>query len=423
VALQRRTIAEQQPLSCALLTTTFRNFFEDLVLACPGLSVGCFPPDVLGVPGDHNPYLLPYRNRCNVALVTSAWYERLASSRPDDVEPVFTRLRQAADAVVALDVSDGFDLGSRPSFLDRVDLALKAQGIYRDRDLYNMRRAPLHPSHPGPPEPAPPEQRFRPEQLEKLRLSVPCFLAVDRRIRHQIRRAKPDIPKAARWRRWIGDIALETGLAAERRARPPTKLVHCVGGLSHVSRLDLMRLLRELGVSGEHRVTGIPDWVAGTEYYSRVEKVPPDLQSQWEEELRELGVWGPAESRPRYRQSMLAHKAVLAPRGHGEVTYRHAEAWLSGRALVCHDLRGVETMFPFRDGENVIFCSPDWSDLPRILEELESDNELSASIGSAGRQDWIRWCADPWRVLEDGIVRPIREALAAGMMQHKQSAV
>jgi hypothetical protein len=95
------------------------------------------------------------------------------------------------------------------------------------------------------------EPPYESSQLDKFRLSVPGFLGVQRQVRDQVGRAKPDItPRAARLRRF-GDQALETALAAELRLRRPRKLAHCVGTLTHRSRVDLLRILPVAGVPGD----------------------------------------------------------------------------------------------------------------------------------------------------------------------------
>jgi hypothetical protein len=383
-----------------------------MLFACRELSLYCLEPGVTGLPEVHNPYQLPMRDSVDVILVTTNWYRWMRATRADDIDGVFARLRRASRAVVGVEGWDTFDLGLPPSGLEHVDLLIKAQGLYLDRDRYNARSGPLYPR--GPLVWSPDEgSRYDRRHLDKLRLSVPCFLGIDRRVRDRVRRAKPDIGLRAAWLRRAGDIALESSLAAELRLRRPRALAHCVVSLTHVSRLELLRALRAAEVSGEHRVIAVPENVYGTP--SLDSKVPIEVRAAWQDELSREGLLGEPESRPVYRRAMLAHRSVLAPTGYGELTFRHAEAWLSGRVLVCPDVSYAQTMFPFVDRRNVVFSSDDWSDLPGILEGLARDAESARRIGRTGREDWLRWSAEADRLLDAGIAAHVREALGTAL--------
>jgi hypothetical protein len=118
-------------------------------------------------------------------------------------------------------------------------------------------------------------------------------------------------------------------------------------------------------------------------------------------------------SRRRFLRDLRLHQVAVAPTGYGELTYRHGEALMTGAALVCQDLRHVETMFPFRDRENVVFCRPDLSDLRSSVEELLRDEDLRRRVGREGRRSYAAWAAR-WREhLYDGIEAHIRNALGA----------
>ena len=51
-----------------------------------------------------------------------------------------------------------------------------------------------------------------------------------------------------------------------------------------------------------------------------------------------------------FKRTLLDYFVIAAPNGHGELTFRHAEALEAGRLLVCQDLHHVEMMFPFING-------------------------------------------------------------------------
>jgi hypothetical protein len=114
-----------------------------------------------------------------------------------------------------------------------------------------------------------------------------------------------------------------------------------------------------------------------------------------------------------YLRDLGRHRVLVVVAGFGELCRQHAEALRTGTALVCQDLSHVETMFPFRDGENVIFCRHDLSDLRPTVERLLADESRRQLIASEGRRSFKAWSAQ-WRAnLDAGITAHIREALGA----------
>jgi hypothetical protein len=103
---------------------------------------------------------------------------------------------------------------------------------------------------------------------------------------------------------------------------------------------------------------------------------------------------------------MQRHHVALAPTGYGELTFRHAEAWIAGVAVISQNLDHAETMFPFRDGENVIYCRPDLDDMLAKLAEAQRDRSGTRRIADNGRKTWASWIA------------PLDDLLWRGVTQH-----
>jgi hypothetical protein len=104
---------------------------------------------------------------------------------------------------------------------------------------------------------------------------------------------------------------------------------------------------------------------------------------------------------------------VVAPTGHGELTYRHAEALAAGSVLVCQNLDHAETMLPLEDRSNVLYCRPDLSDLRTVVAEALRDDRLREQVGGEGRRVYRAW-ARRWREhLLAGVQAPIHAALGA----------
>lgn len=100
-----------------------------------------------------------------------------------------------------------------------------------------------------------------------------------------------------------------------------------------------------------------------------------------------LVVRGRGLSHKDYMDSMSASRVVVSPFGWGEACYRDYEAVMAGAALVkprCGWVRCFSDLYR-RDGV-VHYCSPDWSDLEKVVEEA------SCKSGEARLENalWLR---------------------------------
>ena len=395
---------------CALLSTVASGWFTDLLFACSGLQLSALQPESLGLEGDHNPYRLPLIERPNAVLLTMDWYMGLAQRGQADVDRVFNRLRSCSPRIVGLEGFDLFGLRMPPEALDRVDVVLKAQGVYRDRELYNYEVGPYYPGANWTGKLRRSKRQYSPAQLDKIRLSLPCFIGSDREVRRRVRRVKPAISQFQRLARGFGDWwnAVETELRHRMPGDPPYT-AHCLVALSHVQRLELLLALKRAGVTGLLGASVVPEYMWGTERFE--DEVPEAERERIRETIRAAGLRLGPMGRNRFKRSILDHKVVIAPTGYGELTFRHAEAWEQGRALVCQDLSHVETLFPFRDRDNVLYCKPDFSDLPELLAAVESGAIDYRKVGRQGRRDWNRWIGDLDAVFERGVLKHLDEAV------------
>ena len=418
------------PVRCALLSTVASGWFTDLLCACPGLELFALPTRELGLEGDPstpppaaeslrmsldglhpNPYGLPLIDRPDVVLMTVNWYAWLEAQGEAAVDRVFAALRTRTRAVVGLEGLDMFTLRMSPAGIERVDLLLKAQGLYRDLELYNYEVGPYY---PGANWTKKLNRRsdaiYRREHFEKLRLSLPCFIGADRRIRARVRRVKAALSPLQRAARTAGDwlSGLETAILRPFFSHP-TRTTHCTVYLSHIQRLELLIWLKQMGVSGLLGISQVPPHIFGTPHFE--EPLPEAELAAIRATIAEHGLGHAPLNRNRFKRTMLSHKLVIAPTGYGELTFRQAEAWEQGRALVCQDLSHVETMFPFQEGRNVLYCRPDFSDLGGLLRAVEADAVDWQRIGVRGRADWRAWIADREAIFERGVVRHIEEAL------------
>jgi hypothetical protein len=193
-----------------------------------------------------------------------------------------------------------------------------------------------------------------------------------------------------------------------RRGRPLE--VNCAVGLSHVQRLEALKMLDGLsgtrGISTRSLAWG-PDAPPDQD-----PDLPPVPAQAWRKIVTESQRFEfSPPGRLRHLLNLRRHQITVAPVGRGELTFRHGEALACGTALVCQDLGHLEMMLPLMDRQNAAFCQHDLSDLRSIVEELLRDDELRTRIARAGRRDWVRW-ANGWReVLREGIEAHIAESL------------
>jgi hypothetical protein len=457
----------------------------ELTVACAGLELVALTPSALGLPqpqpreadgrgvfdrfGNLNRFGLSEDDRADVVLIESHWYRLVAELYPERIDEVMRNLERRSDLLVGLD-ADSFALGFPPAALERLAVVIKFDGLYRDRELYNYFVGPRYPGAIWTEKLRPRESRYRAGDLDKLRLSVPCFMKELPVIRRAARARRSQAAGATgkslsmpgRIGRNLGEALLVRAFGFASGRRRPLE-VHRLVGPTHPQRLEAVRLLE--GFSGEQGIvmhgveraeeppeeTATPDaedddivpysmatwparsvreWIDASSALLASAKHPGPRQSVLLGELLDL-LGGAAEqtrewrtlltsvsssarepvSRLRFLRDLRLHQVAVAPTGYGELTYRHGEVLMTGAVLVCQDLSHVEMMFPFRDHENVVFCRPDLSDLRSSVEELLRDQGLRRRIAREGRRSYTAWAAR-WREhLHDGIEAHIRKAL------------
>lgn len=400
-----------RPIRCALLAPDAHGWFMEFLFACPGIELYSMSEEVLGLKDPSNPFGLPPIDRPDLVLVSADWVRRL-NTRPDSSsDTVFSRIRSRCAGIVGIDGHDAFGLWMPPNGLEQCDLLLKAQGIYRDRDLYNYKVGSFYPGTDWTGKSRRLPHSFTPACLDKIRLSAPCFLAITPPIRARVRARKIRMGIAQRSLRRAGDFASTVEASVLRALTRPRATAHCLVSLTHISRLDLLVSLRESGVSGDIGVASLTPHIWGTERLDALAGAEEleGLRSR----IERHGLFRAPLSRYQFRRSIAAHKTVLAPPGYGELTLRHGDALDQGRALVCPDLSHIEIMFRFEDGRNVLFCRPDFSDVIPLLASVEEGRTDYQSIASRGRADWESWTKDVDGLLRYGILDHLREVLSS----------
>jgi hypothetical protein len=315
--------------------------------------------------------------------------------------------------MVGIDGADHFELGFEPGAFGEVATIIKFQGVYRDRELYNYDVGPWYPGANWSRAVRPKAQRYSSRELERVRLSVPCLImdlpGLLRSARRFESRGAQTRTREMSWLERVGRNLAEEVVAMLIAVAPVGHRpldVECLATLTHVQRLEAIELLD--GLSGTRGIDQIPGNVAGTTNHE--EPIAAEARRRMVEHAAPY--MRPRLGRLDYLRDLCRHRVVVAPTGYGEIGQRHAWALRTGAALVCQDLSHVETMFPFRDGDNVAFCRHDLSDLRLVVEWLLSDEAARRRIASEGRRSFGEWSAQ-WRAhLNAGITAHVRAALA-----------
>ncbi|HEX4735756.1 MAG TPA: hypothetical protein VH247_15205, partial [Thermoleophilaceae bacterium] len=164
------TAAKPQPLRCALLAGHEFDWAAAVSLVCPGLEFLALDGRLLGLKDAPNPFDLPLEDKADAILVASSWYDWLEAHHEDRVPEVMTKLEGCADVVLGFDGVDQLGLGLPPRAVERLAAVIKVQGVYKDRDLYNYAVGARYPGANWTEKRCPFEERYRSEDLEKVRL-------------------------------------------------------------------------------------------------------------------------------------------------------------------------------------------------------------------------------------------------------------
>jgi hypothetical protein len=268
-------VAERR-VRCALLTVPGSLYDAELTLACPGLELVALTPSAVGLTGRQtavgkgrgafdplenvNPFALPEDDAADVVLIESHSYRLAAARHPERIGDAMRNLERRASLLVGLD-ADQFALGFPPSTLERLGVVIEFDGVYRDRDLYNYFVGCRYPGANWTEMLRPSPARYRAGDLDKVRLSVPCFMrdlpVIRRAARARLSRATgpngTSMSKTQRIGRDLGEALLVRAFGlASCRGRPLE--VNCLVAPTHPQRIDACGCSRASRWPWPHRV-------------------------------------------------------------------------------------------------------------------------------------------------------------------------
>jgi hypothetical protein len=382
------------------LLTKPGSYAIDCLTVCSKTPLASVDLSGLGLPDYRCPYDLPVIRSGDHLIIVSGWLFGLRQQGIDVVDRVLAPLRERFSVIIGFDQADPFQLDFPNEVIEMMDVVLKVNGVYKDADLYNYVVGAPTPDGRWTEKAEPREANYAAINLNKLRLSIPCFLGVSPGMRALTRRiyAKSMPVRAARA---LGDRLLDRVSRPGVLDRAPKHTVHFFASLSHIQRLTAARLLKRSSLRWRGGITSVPPFVTGLRGVGMTRLTDSQRQTLAAEISAEGLVTRP-RNRFSYQLGMSDCKAVLSVTGYGELCFRMAEAWANRRVLVCQDISHVRTLFPFQPGMNVVYCRPDLSDLEDILDDIECNYQNYVDIAERGHRDWRKWSHDLNRIMREG---------------------
>ena len=346
-----------------------------------------------GLPGEINGQMNPFHLRPAQAprAVLVTWDLHYHLGQIGFRESFYREVQKLGLPVVGLENQDLFHLKFRPSDCARFDMILKAQGVYRDRELYNYKVGGRY-GHYWTEKHLPLETSYKTRDLEKLRVSFPVFVVRT----HWLKKLRLST------RNLVNQLVVFNGR--------PRYTVCFLAAMNHVRRFDALKRMQDAGISFTGGLVNLGETaIAGYEEIFHSNNSRLNRRALYDE-IAERGLWRKRVGGFGYQRRVLSSRACLAVAGHGELGVRHTDALENGRLLICQDLRHAEILYPFKPGENVLFCAHDLSDLGNILKDVDLDDRRKyRRIARCGYEDWSKWARDKQSILERGFWNHIHE--------------
>ncbi|HMK20008.1 MAG TPA: hypothetical protein VK492_17525 [Chitinophagaceae bacterium] len=400
----------KQKLSVILLEIRYKYWFYDLFFACRDLEIGAFEGQKIGIDDIPNPYQLPFFDKADAIFISTDWVNWIIEEKKLDIRVVLNKLRKFSNKIVGADGFDTFSVFMAPKAIDEMDFVLKAQGYYKDRELHNYETGTYYGKGDNWYEKITRRNvTYSSRQLDKLKLSLPCTININATVRRRIRKIKPNISSLSAVIRSFGDRVIKLDEIIRTPLIKPAMGVHFIGSLTHFARVRFIQILKQNNISGRYGLSGMTKYFWGS--YGDT-----DFPNKLDEEkaiqyLKQKGYWTEPINRLFFKRTLLDYFVIAAPNGHGELTFRHAEALEAGRLLVCQDLHHVEMMFPFINGHNAVFCKPDFSDFNEIIQHIFQKNNFEKydQIAQTGKKEWTAWIKDIDAILYEGVTKYLVE--------------
>lgn len=349
-----------------------------------------------------NPYsLLSIDNADYIIIDTGISPFIINSGLENDTEKIFSSIRaKSKNGLIGAEGADWFHLAQKPAIYNELDIILKSGGIYRDREQYNSYSGSCSSNHLWNRTDIPNPLQYNNLTLDKINVSLPCFIAVDPFFRRRLRKTSPNITTLDRIIRNTQEQLFHFYMKQKSKNSSSNSKYHFRGSITHLSRFLLGERINEIDIAGTYKLLFTSDEYMWGSKYGR-KKIPLAYNQELKEKAKSLNFFGERISKKDLIDEMLSHGIVLSPNGFGELCYRHAEAWQLNRVLLCQDLSHVEMLFNIEHEKNAIFCKSDFSDIKERLLDLENDSYRN-NIALNGKKEWENWISNPSKILHEG---------------------
>lgn len=367
-----------------LFETKTINWSTDTLFAINDLNISV-PENLASLEFNYNPYQLTLTKTADAAIITSNFDELLFKKHGEEFAINFYNELKAIYPIIGFDTFDTFDLGFTNSSVNVFDIIIKTQGIYNDFNKYKESN-----------------KYFSEQTYKNLRLSFPCFVCIHPTIRNRVRKAK-QMSFSLRFSLQILDnISLWVS-----KLIPSLKSVFFIGGLTHINRGKIIASTN-FPYDSEVSISFIPNEL-GFDDKQNILSTDSKIQHLISI-LRNKGVLINSKriNRFYFLLKLQFHKIIWAPRGYGEITFRHGEAISNKRLLLCEDLSNVKMYFDFKHLENVVFYPEKSIDLSSQINDIIKEKSLLQSISSKGYQLWESKTTDIDNLLRETVTNHIR---------------
>jgi len=318
----------------------------------------------------------------------------------NDIQKIFSKIRtKSKNGLTGVEGADWFHLAQHPILYKELDVILKSGGVYKDRTQYNSYSGSCSTNRLWNKKNIVNPWQYDNEILDKINVSIPCFIAITPFFRRELRKSSPLVSNTSRFIRNLQERVLHYYINKKNKSSKNYKY-HFRGSITHLSRLELGELLNAIDAEGTYKLLFTSDEYMWGSKYER-QKLSTSYKEELLDRAKSVNIKGERISKWKLLNEMLSHGVILSPNGFGEICYRHAEAWELNRVLLCQDLSHVEMLFSIEHNKNAVFCKSDFSDIEKRLLDLKDSNYRN-SIALNGQKEWKKWIANPNKILYDG---------------------
>jgi hypothetical protein len=280
----------KQRLRVILLEIRNKSWFYDLFFACKDLEIGAFEGQNIGIHDIPNPYQLPYFDKADVIFISTDWVNWIIEVKKLNIRVVLNALRKFSNKIVGADGFDTFAVFMAPEAIDEMDFVLKAQGLYKDKELHNYETGTYYGKGVNWYEKITRRNiNYSNQQLDKLKLSYPCIININSIVRRRIRKVKPNISSLSAVIRSFGDSVIKLDRIIRIPLVKPVMGVHFIGTLTHFARIRFLQTLKQNNISGRYGISRMHKYFWGsyedTDFPDRMDE---ERAIQY---LKEKGYW------------------------------------------------------------------------------------------------------------------------------------